>query len=227
MRRPLGLAALALGVGFNLPYAWLAAHFGYPAILREPAPDVLSAFAAGGPQLLLAWYAFMLSALALTAISPALAITPARLASAPATAIGAALAGALAGLAQAIGLARWVFVVPQLAQTPDSAAQAFTVLNLWGGVAIGEHLGQLLTALFLAQMARLQATEGCRTSAALAATAAFTITIGTGEGLAIALGGTGEAFSAFTIAGYAALTLWLLSTGSALLRMPSVRGITA
>ncbi len=91
----------------------------------------------------------------------------------------------------------------------------------WGGVAIGEHLGQLLTALFLAQMARLQSAEGSGTSAALAGTAAFTIAVGTGEGVSIALGGTGEAFSAFTIAGYLALTFWLLGTGSALRRHPT------
>lgn len=220
MSRPLGLATLALGVGFNLPYAWLAATFAYPAILREPAPQVLAAFAAGGPSLVLAWYAFTLSALALTAIAPALAITPARLASAPATAIGAAVAGSLAGLVQAVGLSRWVFAVPHLAENPDASAQAFTLLNLWAGVAIGEHLGQLLTALFLAQMARLQFADGSRGSAALAATAAIAVAIGTGEGLAMALGGTGEAFSSFTIAGYLALTLWLLGTGSALLRRP-------
>lgn len=220
MSRALGLATLGLGVGFNLPYAWLAANFAYPAILREPAADVLASFAAGGPSLVLAWYAFMLSALALTVIAPSLAVTPARLSTAPAIAISAAVTGALAGLAQAIGLSRWVFAVPRLAETPDASAQAFTLLNLWGGIAIGEHLGQLLTALFLAQMARLQAAEGARGPAALAATAAIAIAIGTGEGVALALGGTGDAFATFTIAGYLALTLWLLGTGSALLRRP-------
>jgi len=80
MSRAVGLATVGLGVGFNLPYAWLAANFAYPAILREPATDVLAGFAAGGPSLVLTWYAFMLSALALTAIAPALAITPAHLA---------------------------------------------------------------------------------------------------------------------------------------------------
>lgn len=218
MSRALGLATIGLGLGFNLPYAWLAANFAYPDILREPAADVLVRFAAGGPSLVVAWYGFTLSALALTAIAPALAITPARLSTAPGAAIGAAIAGALAGLAQAIGLARWVFAVPELAKTPEASAQAFTLLNQWGGVAIGEHLGQLLTALFLAQMARLQSAEGSRSAAALAATAAFAIAVGTGEGVSLALGGTGEAFSAFTIAGYLALTLWLLGTGSRLLR---------
>ncbi len=225
--RTLGLATIALGIGFNLPHAWLAANFDYPAVLREPAADVLASFANGGPSLVLAWYAFTLSALALTALAPALAVTPARLATAPATSIGAAIAGALAGLAQAVGLARWVFAVPELAKTPDISSQAFTLLNHWGGVAIGEHLGQLLTALFLAQMARLQSAEARRTSAALAASAAVAIAIGTGEGISIALGGTGKAFSAFTIAGYLALTLWLLGTGMALLRRPAGERRTA
>jgi hypothetical protein len=41
---------------------------------------------------------------------------------------------------------------------------------------------------------------------------------GTGEGLALALGRDGAAFSTFTVAGFLGLTAWLIATGIGLLR---------
>ena len=35
---------IALAVGFNLPFALLAARLDYPDILRQPVPEVLTAF---------------------------------------------------------------------------------------------------------------------------------------------------------------------------------------
>lgn len=223
-----GTATIALAIAFNIPYALLAASFDYPQILRQSAGIALDRFAAGGPGLVLTWFGFMLSALALVPLSVALAATPGRLDRAPALAITAAIAGALAGLAQAIGLSRWVFVVPGLAAghadpaTGDAARiateTAFAILNSYGGVAIGEHLGQLLTALFAASLALLQRREGQRITALLGLFTAVALIIGSGEGLALALGGPGDAFSMFTIAGFLALTLWLVATGAGLLR---------
>lgn len=57
-----GAGAIALSIGFNVPYALLASTFDYPTILRRPAGEVLLAFAAGGADLVLVWYAFFLSA---------------------------------------------------------------------------------------------------------------------------------------------------------------------
>lgn len=219
-RRIGGFAAIALGIGFNIPYAVLATIFEYPQILRRPAAEILTRFAAGGAPLIAAWYGFMLTALALVPVATALAITPRRLRTMPALAVGAALSGALAGLAQGIGLARWVFVVPMLAQEPaSSAAQAqLALLNAYGGVAIGENLGQLLTALFVGQLAEIQRREGAPRTAALGAATALCIALGTGEGLAIALGLGGQSFATMTIAGFAGLSLWLLATGWSAIR---------
>ena len=215
----LGPAAIALAVGFNIPYSLLAANFNYPAILRRPAVEALNLFAAGGPGLILTWYGFALAAIALIAIAPALAITPARIATMPGLAIGAAIAGSLAGLAQAIGLLRWVFVVPELARNHTALAEhTFTMLNQYGGVAIGEHLGQMLTALFVIQLAAMQKREAAPMSAGLGMLTAIGLVIGTGEGLAIALGGSGHGFSLMTMAGFLALTAWLIVTGVGLLR---------
>lgn len=226
--RAAGAAALALALVFNAPYAVLAATFDYPDVLRRPAGEALQLFAAGGAPLILTWHAFAWCALLLVPVAIMLALTPGRVARQPGLAIGAAIAGALAGLAQAIGLWRWVFVVPGLARvhadpdaTPDAqlaAERAFDLLNQYGGVAIGEHLGQLLTALFVVLIASLQWSERARISAAIGFLAALAIVIGTGEGLALALGQSGEAFSLATIAGFLGLTVWLIATGVGLLR---------
>lgn len=225
-RPALGTATIALAILFNLPYALLAASFDYPAILREPPAEVLARFAEGGAGLVLTWYAFALAALALTPIAIALSVTPRRLAEQPALSASAALVGALAGLTQAIGLMRWVFVVPDLARTAVSgdpvevaaAGHAFAVIHAYGGVAIGENLGQLLTAMFVALLAIIQWREGRRTVATLGLLTAPLLMLGTGEGLMLALGRNGDTFALLTIAGFLGLTVWLIATGLGLLR---------
>ncbi|WP_137152270.1 DUF4386 family protein [Devosia sp. FKR38] len=224
----LALVTIAYAVAFNLPYANLTRIFDYPGILREPAGVVMTLFAERGTELILTWHGFALAGLLLVPFAVALAITPSRMAQRPALAIGAAIAGALAGLAQAFGLWRWVFVVPDLARTylgdttseagRIAAEQAFTILNLYGGVAIGEHMGQLLTALFVVLMSILQLGERRRLTAIFGFLTAGAIAVGTTEGLAIALGQSGDLFSLFTIIGFLGLTAWLIATGITLLR---------
>jgi hypothetical protein len=227
--RPLtGAGVIALGIVFNVPYAILAATYDYPAVLRRPAGEALDLFASGGPALILTWHAFALSALMLVPLAIALTLTPRSIAARPALAIGGAIAGALAGLAQAIGLWRWVFVVPGLARVhadpaSDAAArrsaeETFALINQYGGVAIGEHLGQLLTALFVLLVSLLQLSEGRRVTAVTGFLTAAAIAIGTNEGVALALGKSGEMFSLATIAGFLGLTVWMLFTGAGLLR---------
>lgn len=223
-----GACAIALAIVFNIPFSVLASTYNYPDVLRGPAGEALDLFAAGGPSLILTWHAFALSALALAPMAIALSLTPERVAARPALAIGGAITGALAGLAQAIGLWRWVFVIPMLARahadtttTPEAklaAERAFEVLNQYGGVAIGEHLGQLLLALFVGMVAALQFGEGKRISAWIGFATVAAVVVGTGEGLAIALGQSGEIFSTATILGFVGLTAWLICTGIGLLR---------
>lgn len=228
-RTLLGAAALILPIAFNLPFALLAATFDYPDILRRPAGEVLDAFAAGGAPLILIWYAFALSAVGLIFFAPVLALTTADWTRRPGLAVGAALLGALAGLAQAIGLFRWVFAVPALATlhaapatdaaTRASLETAFSLLNGWGGVAIGEHLGQILTLAWVI-LAALQALSNrqrlARPAAAVAALAVAGIGFGLGEGLSIALGHDAPLLALATVAGYLAFSLWLLITGAGL-----------
>jgi hypothetical protein len=226
--RPLGLAAIAFAVAFNIPFATLSATFEYPDILRRPAGEILTMYHAGGASLVLTWHAFALAALLFVPLSIALSLRGGRIAASPALAIGAAISGSLAGLAQAIGLWRWVFVVPGLAAsyvdpaaTEASRAAAentFALINLYGGVAIGEHLGQLLTALFVLLLALVQFREGNRITAIIGFVATAAIAIGTNEGLAIALGQSGDIFGLVTIVGFLGLSAWLISTGVSMLR---------
>ncbi len=109
------------------------------------------------------------------------------------------------------------------AEAQDAAERAFELLNAYGGVAIGEHLGQLLTAAFVLALAALQRLEGRRYLATVGFLTAALIAIGTSEGLALALGRSGELFSLTTIAGFLGLTAWLFATGITRLRMQSDR----
>nr|QQZ49762.1 hypothetical protein JKL49_23580 [Phenylobacterium glaciei] len=121
-----------------------------------------------------------------------------------------------------------MFAVPALAEahltgSPEarlSAEHAFDLLNAWGGVAIGEHLGQLLTAAFVLQVALLQRAERRTIAGLLGLTTTALLLAGAAEGPAVALGVSGEAFALTTIAGFLALTLWLIATGVGLIRVP-------
>ncbi|MBL8545660.1 MAG: DUF4386 domain-containing protein [Hyphomonadaceae bacterium] len=223
-----GAAAIAVAIGFNVPFAILGATFDYPDVLRRPAGDVLDLFAQGGAPLILTWHAFALSALALVPLAFALTLTRKRVADAPGLAIGAAIAGALSALAQAIGLWRWVFVVPGLARVHSDAAagdeakraaeRTFDLINQYGGIAIGEHLGQLLLAIFVVCLGALQLRERKFVTGGLALLTATAIVVGTGEGLMLALGQSGEGFALVTIGGFVGLTLWLIATGIGTMR---------
>lgn len=146
------LTALFL-VAATVPYSWLIAHFGYDDILREPTPVILRRFQAGGAPLVWAWFAFALSALLF--IPLALAVD--RLTADPASPVpGAAPLAIASAVAQAIGLMRWVLVVPGLASayaapeaTPATQAAVvvvFDAVHHYGGMVIGEFIGQLLLA---------------------------------------------------------------------------------
>jgi hypothetical protein len=148
-----GLLLLALPVAFNVAFGVLAATFEYPDILRRPTPEVLTRFREGGTKLLLWWWVFALTAAAFAA----LAVLVARaLDDANGTLLAvAATTGVLAALVQLLGLIRWPFLVPYLARAdadPDASAArreavdiVFQSFNRYLGVAVGEHLGYLLT----------------------------------------------------------------------------------
>lgn len=223
----MGAASIALAIGFNVPYGMLALTYDYPAILRRAPGEALDRFAAAGPDLILTWYAFTLSALLLAPLALGLALTRRGLADHPALAISAAIAGVLAGLSQAVGLARWVFVVPELARqyanpatdlpAMRAAEHSFDLLNRYGGMALGEYVGPILTALFVLLHSLRQGRDGQWLTLLIGVLSAVTLMVGAHAGLVAQLGYSAEFFIRATIAGFAGLTLWLILTGIGLL----------
>lgn len=215
--RMTGAALVGLAIYFNIPYSILTATFDYPGILRAPTAEILEKFSQGGTGLIAVWYGFAFAALMFIPVGLAHAFAGQRLRDVPALAISAGVLATLAGLTQAMGLLRWVMVVPGLAATPVGEAQ-FAMIHAYAGVAIGEHLGMILTAAYVAVMALIQAREGQRGLAILGGVTAAGITLGAYEGVALALGMDGTVFSFGAIAGYLLLTAWLAWSGIALLR---------
>ena len=155
----LAAAVLLIGVpiAFNVAFFGLGRTFDYPNILREPADVILRRFAAGGTPLVLRWHAMALSALAMLP----LAVLLAHALDADATLSTAAIVvGSAAAMVQALGLIRWPFAVPELARryveadgangaaVRESIEVVFATLHRLLGVAIGEHLGYLLTGVW-------------------------------------------------------------------------------
>ena len=70
--------------------------------------------------------------------------------------------GVISGIVQIIGLLRWTFVVPVLADnyvnaanetTKESIKIVFQAIHQFGGVLLGEHLGQLFTVIWTIMIA--------------------------------------------------------------------------
>ncbi|MBD2177606.1 DUF4386 domain-containing protein [Pseudanabaena sp. FACHB-1998] len=150
--RTTGIFLVLLVIFLNIPYIRLTQIFEYDDILREPISDVLTKFHAGGTQLILTWFAFGLSALLFIPASILLHRIVDRQGSSY-LAIATAM-GVLSGVLQAVGLMRWVFVVPLLANlyvdpassvaTREAVKVVYQAVHQYGGVVIGEHLGQTL-----------------------------------------------------------------------------------
>jgi hypothetical protein len=164
----IGIALIALPVAFNVAFADLARTFDYPDILRREPAEILGRFQSGGTALIVRWWVFAIVAIAFVPIGVAVpaVIAPGSVA----TTITVALAVA-AGLVQAFGLVRWPFLVPELARrhadpasTPAERATielVFASVHRLLGVAIGEHLGYLLTGLWtIALSATILAATG-------------------------------------------------------------------
>jgi hypothetical protein len=155
-----GIVAIVALVGFNAAFVALGRLFDYPNILRRPAGEILERFRAGGGRLRAAWYVFMASGLLFTMVPLLLhPVLEARGVQAVMLATGL---GVLAGLVQVLGLLRWSFLVPYLAEehvrATDPAERrsielAFESAHRYLGMGVGEHLGYLLTGAWAIVMA--------------------------------------------------------------------------
>lgn len=115
MRTLTGLLLILTPIAFNVFFTLLSMTFEYPDILREPAGSVLLKFDEGGSALIATWYGFMLTAVLFVPLAVLVHRAPARK-DTPYLAVATAF-GVVAGVVQFLGLVRWPFLVPYLADT--------------------------------------------------------------------------------------------------------------
>ena len=156
-----GLLLILLPIAFNVIFFLLQRTFEYPDILRKPTDYILGQFNAGGKRLILTWYCFAITTLIFVPI--AILVHQVLAGDDLPYMVLATTVGVLAGIVQFLGLIRWTFVVPYLAQTyfepgsspatRESIAIVFQAFHRYAGAAIGEHLGYLCTSIWTAFIA--------------------------------------------------------------------------
>ena len=149
MKKITGFLFVVGAVVVNIPYALLISNFNYPDILREPAGVVLTKFAEGGSGLIYTWLFFALAGLPL--LFATIMLGKLWKTHSDALVSLATTFGVIALVAQLIGLLRWVFVVPILAENyvasgatevmQTASIVAFQTVNQFGGVLLGEYVG--------------------------------------------------------------------------------------
>lgn len=156
VRQTTGILFILGAILVNIPYTLLIMNFDYPEILRFPTSEILERFAAGGPSLIWTWLAF--AWVGLPILFGILLLPNALEDKSPAGKL-ALFFGAAGAFVQIVGLLRWPFVVPVLARlytdpqasvaTKDAVAAVFQAVHQYGGVVLGEHLGQAFTILWM------------------------------------------------------------------------------
>ena len=226
-RKVTGLLFILGAILVNIPYALLISNFNYPDILREPAGTILTQFQAGGASLIFTWLAFAWVGLPLifgTVMLKRVLEPEGHPLLETATTLG------LVSLVLAVvGLTRWVFVVPGLAQlyTDPNSSEAmrsaaivtFQAVHQYGGVVIGEHISQFMTVLWMVLISSMmlrsaifQAWQGW-----LGFGSAMVYLLAQSELLATAIPGFPEVPAAGLI-GSLLWLLWMIVMGVSLLR---------
>lgn len=162
-RQLAGLFFVLGAVLVNIPYTLLIVNFDYPDILRAPVDRILTQFQAGGDSLIYTWLAFAWVGLPLlfgtVMLNPILGREKYPFLETATT------IGVIGGIVQIVGLLRWVFVIPVIARlytdpitdsaTKESLSALFMVVHQYGGVVLGEHMGQFLTILWMSMISAI------------------------------------------------------------------------
>ena len=157
--KSIGLLLIAGAIGVFIPYVVLTIIFEYPDILRQDTGTVLTKFHSGGSTLIGVWWAFAILGMPLLI---AYLLIGQKLESKLSFVRWVTTLGVISGIVQIIGLLRWVFVVPVLANeyitatddaTREAAKITFRAVHQFGGVLLGEHIGQLFTIAWTVMIA--------------------------------------------------------------------------
>lgn len=149
--KQIGYLLLTGAIALLIPYTILTVIFNYPMVLRADTATILLKFHQGGPRLIWTWFAFAVTGVPLI---PAYVLIGQALEKKNAIIRSATTIGFTGLIVQMVGLLRWTFVVPTLADTfvhtTDAATSsaiiiAFKTIHQFAGVLLGEHLGQLFT----------------------------------------------------------------------------------
>jgi len=147
----IGLSLIIGAILLFVPYTILAVIFDYPQILREDTGLILTKFYNGGTPLIFVWWLFAIVGLP---IIEAYVLIGQKLEKKLNYIRWATTLAVISGIVQIIGLLRWTFVVPILAKTyittqneavKESCKIVFQAVHQYGGVVMGEHIGQLFT----------------------------------------------------------------------------------
>jgi hypothetical protein len=155
-----GLLFILGAAGVLIPYIVLTIIFDYPNILREDIGVVLMKFKQGGNSLILAWWLFAVLGLPMLIAYIKLGK---HLEQQSSNASWLTTVGLIGLVTQMVGLLRWSFVVPILAHnyrvgnetTKEITKAIFEVIHQYGGVVLGEHVGQLFTIVWVIGITRV------------------------------------------------------------------------
>jgi Domain of unknown function (DUF4386) len=153
-QKAIGWFMIIGAIGVFIPYTILTITFEYPDILRKDTSEILTRFHETGSSLIWTWFAFALGGITLI---PAYILIGQKLESKSRLVRIATNIGVIGLVVQMIGLLRWTFVVPVLATAfveanneamKASAVMSFNTIHQYGGVVLGEHMGQLFTIIW-------------------------------------------------------------------------------
>lgn len=223
--KTIGGLLIAGAFGVFIPYTMLTIIFEYPDILRQDTAVILTKFHEGGSQLIWTWFAFALIGIPLL---PAYIRIGQKLENKSPFIRTATTLGVTGLIVQMIGLLRWTFVVPVLANnfvnatdeaTKAAAVIAFKMIHQFAGVILGEHLGQLFTITWtvLISISFMKLKLFPKWVNLLGLVSAFIYLLAQAELLATVIPG----FPVWNMAGFIGSTLWLvwlLVTGIQLLK---------
>jgi hypothetical protein len=151
--KTIGISLIIGALGVLIPYTILTIIFDYPDILRQETGIILTKFHEGGNRLIWTWWAFAILGLPLI---NAYILIGQKLEQKFSFVRWTTTLGVIGLLVQMIGLLRWTFVVPVLANnfvngnemTKEASKVAFQIVHQYGGVVLGEHIGQLFTIIW-------------------------------------------------------------------------------
>jgi hypothetical protein len=228
LSRLTGILLILTPIAFNVFFTLLSVTFEYPDILREPAGQVLRRFDAGSSSLIAIWYGFMLTAVLFVPLAVLVHKALVR-EDTPYMSVATAF-GVVAGVVQFLGLVRWPFLVPYLADTyldpassaatRESVAVVFQAFNQYAGVGVGENLGYLFTGIWTALVALAMFGSPLpfrRWLAILGVLSAAGVSVGTLEPVGF------EPAADIVVVGYILWSIWLALFGILLLLPRTIR----